>query len=157
MLLKEFINGRKEMKTQIAKKEMIKRKWYIVDADGQILGRLASEVAKILMGKHKPIYTPNVDTGDYVIVINAEKIRVTGKKLTDKIYYKHITGYLGHLKEEKLISLLNRRPEAVIKFAVEGMLPKNSLGKKMLKKLKVYRGSEHPHTSQNPEILNLEG
>ncbi|MFN4227216.1 MAG: 50S ribosomal protein L13 [Candidatus Ratteibacteria bacterium] len=141
-------------KTQIAKKEQIKRKWYLVDADGQILGRLASKVAKILMGKHKPIYTPNVDTGDFVIVINAEKIRVTGKKLTDKIYYKH-TGYLGHLKEEKLISLLNRRPEAVIRFAVEGMLPKNSLGRKMLKKLKVYRGENHPHQAQKPEKLDL--
>ncbi|MCM8804610.1 MAG: 50S ribosomal protein L13 [Candidatus Omnitrophica bacterium] len=143
-------------KTEIAKKDIIKRKWYIIDASGQILGRLASKVAKILMGKHKPIYTPNVDTGDYVIVINAEKIRVTGKKLKDKIYYKHTPGYLGHLKEEKLASLLNRRPEAVIKFAVEGMLPKNSLGRKMLKKLKVYRGQEHPHIAQKPEILNLE-
>ncbi|MCS7180307.1 MAG: 50S ribosomal protein L13 [bacterium] len=143
------------LKTQIAKKEKIKRKWFIVDAEGQILGRLASKVAKILMGKHKPIYTPNVDTGDFVIVINAEKIKVTGKKLTDKIYYKHIAGYLGHLKEEKLISLLSRRPEAVIRFAVEGMLPKNSLGRKMLKKLKVYRGPEHPHQAQNPEVLNL--
>lgn len=146
--------GGKMTKTQIAKKEQIKRKWYLVDADGQILGRLASKVAKILMGKHKPIYTPNVDTGDFVIVINAEKIRVTGKKLTDKIYYKH-TGYLGHLKEEKLISLLNRRPEAVIRFAVEGMLPKNSLGRKMLKKLKVYRGENHPHQAQKPEKLDL--
>ncbi|MCX7917217.1 MAG: 50S ribosomal protein L13 [bacterium] len=143
------------LKTQIAKKEKIKRKWFIVDAEGQILGRLASKVAKILMGKHKPIYTPNVDTGDFVIVINAEKIKVTGKKLTDKIYYKHTPGYLGHLKEEKLISLLSRRPEAVIRFAVEGMLPKNSLGRKMLKKLKVYRGPEHPHQAQNPEVLNL--
>ncbi len=141
------------MKTQIAKK--VERKWYIVDATGQILGRLASKVAEILMGKHKPIYTPNVDTGDYVIVINAEKIRVTGKKLLDKIYYRH-TGYMGHLKEEKLISLLNRRPEAVIKIAVKGMLPKNSLGRKMLKKLKVYKGNEHPHIAQKPEILNLE-
>lgn len=145
------------VKTKIAKKEMIKRKWYVVDASGQILGRLASKVAKILMGKHKPIYTPNVDTGDYVIVINAEKIRVTGKKLQDKIYYKHTPGYLGHLKEEKLALLLARRPEAVIRFAVEGMLPKNSLGRKMLKKLKVYKGSEHPHVAQKPEVLNLEG
>lgn len=143
------------IKTQMAKKEKIERKWYIVDANGQILGRLASKIAKILMGKHKPIYTPNVDTGDFVIVINAEKIKVTGKKLTDKIYYKHITGYLGHLKEEKLISLLNRRPEAVIRFAVEGMLPKNSLGRKMLKKLKIYRGEQHPHVAQNPEVLNF--
>lgn len=142
-------------KTQIAKKERIKRKWYIVDADGQILGRLASKVAKILMGKHKPIYSPNVDTGDFVIVINAEKIKVTGKKLQEKIYYKH-TGYMGHLKEEKLISLLTRRPEAVIRFAVEGMLPKNSLGRKMLKKLKIYRGPNHPHEAQKPEFLNLE-
>ncbi|MCM8786265.1 MAG: 50S ribosomal protein L13 [Candidatus Omnitrophica bacterium] len=142
-------------KTKIARKEEIKRKWYLVDANGQILGRLASKVAKILMGKHKPIYTPNVDTGDFVIVINAEKIRVTGKKLTDKIYYKHIPGYLGHLKEEKLISLLNRRPEAVIRFAVEGMLPKNSLGRKMLKKLKIYKGESHPHYAQKPELLNL--
>ncbi|MCM8772656.1 MAG: 50S ribosomal protein L13 [Candidatus Omnitrophica bacterium] len=143
------------VKTQMAKKEKISRKWYLIDADGQILGRLASKVAKILMGKHKPIYTPHVDTGDYVIVINAEKIRVTGKKLKDKIYYKH-SGYLGHLKEETLASLLSRKPETVIKLAVKGMLPKNSLGRKMLKKLKVYRGPEHPHIAQKPEILNLE-
>jgi len=142
-------------KTQIAKKEKIEKKWYVVDAEGQILGRLASKVAKILMGKHKPIYSPNVDTGDFVIVINAEKIKVTGKKLQEKIYYKH-TGYMGHLKEEKLISLLTRRPEAVIRFAVEGMLPKNSLGRKMLKKLKIYRGPNHPHEAQKPEFLNLE-
>lgn len=141
------------IKTPFVKKEKIERKWYLIDATGQILGRLASKIAKILMGKHKPTYTPNMDTGDYVIVINAEKIRVTGKKLQEKIYYKH-SGYLGNLKEEKLISLLNRRPETVIRIAVEGMLPKNRLGKKMIKKLKIYKGSEHPHVAQKPQILN---
>lgn len=143
------------LKTEIAKKARIERKWYLLDAKGEILGRLASKVAKILMGKHKPIYTPNLDTGDYVVVINAEKIRLTGKKLTDKIYYKH-TGYLGHLKEETLASLLNRRPEMVIKIAVKGMLPKNKLGRKMIKKLKIYKGDKHPHNAQKLEKIQLQ-
>ena len=134
----------------------MEKEWFVIDAEGQILGRLASNIAKILMGKHKPTYTPNIDTGDYVIVVNAEKIKVTGKKLTDKIYYRH-SGYLGGLKEETLMSLLNRKPEKVIELAVKGMLPKNKLGRKMIKKLKVYRGPDHPHQAQKPKILKIEG
>ena len=134
----------------------MEKEWFLIDAEGQILGRLASNIAKILMGKHKPTYTPNVDTGDYVIVVNAEKIKVTGKKLTDKIYYRH-SGYLGGLKEETLMSLLSRKPEKVIELAVKGMLPKNKLGRKMIKKLKVYRGPEHPHQAQKPKVLKIEG
>ncbi|HOV21635.1 MAG TPA: 50S ribosomal protein L13 [Candidatus Ratteibacteria bacterium] len=141
-------------KTSVAKKEKIKRNWYVVDAEGKILGRLASKVAGILMGKNKPIYTPNVDTGDFVIVINADKIKVTGKKLVDKIYYKH-SGYLGGLKKENLFSLLNRKPEFVIKHAVWGMLPKNKLGRQMIKKLKVYRGTNHHHEAQKPEVIEF--
>jgi len=141
-------------KTSVAKKEKIKRNWYIVDAEGKILGRLASKVAGILMGKNKPIYTPNVDTGDFVIVINADKIKVTGKKLVDKIYYKH-SGYLGGLKKETLFSLINRKPEFVIKHAVWGMLPKNKLGRQMIKKLKIYRGSQHHHQAQKPEVIEI--
>lgn len=132
------------------------KEWFLIDAEGQILGRLASNIAKILMGKHKPTYTRNIDTGDYVIVVNAEKIKVTGKKLTDKIYYRH-SGYLGGLKEETLMSLLTKKPEKVIELAVKGMLPKNKLGRKMIKKLKVYRGPEHPHQAQNPKLLKIEG
>ncbi|MCD6407897.1 50S ribosomal protein L13 [bacterium] len=134
----------------------MEKEWFLIDAEGQILGRLASNIAKILMGKHKPTYTPNIDTGDYVIVVNAEKIKVTGKKLTDKIYYRH-SGYLGGLKEETLMSLLSRKPEKVIELAVKGMLPKNKLGRKMIKKLKVYRGPEHPHQAQKPKVLKIEG
>ncbi len=141
-------------KTSVAKKEKIKRNWYVVDAEGKILGRLASKVAGILMGKNKPIYTPNVDTGDFVIVINADKIKVTGKKLVDKIYYKH-SGYLGGLKKETLFSLINRKPEFVIKHAVWGMLPKNKLGRQMIKKLKIYRGSQHHHQAQKPEVIEI--
>ncbi len=142
------------MKTAFVKKEETKRNWYMADATGQTLGRFASRIAKILMGKHKPTYTPNVDNGDFVVVINAEKIRVTGKKLTDKIYYHH-TGYIGNLKAETLKERLEKEPEEVIIDAVWGMLPKTRLGKKMIKKLKVYRGSEHPHKAQNPEPIQL--
>ncbi len=142
------------MKTAFVKKEDTQRNWYMADATGQTLGRFASRIAKILMGKHKPTYTPNVDNGDFVVVINAEKIRVTGKKLTDKIYYHH-TGYIGNLKAETLKERLEKEPEAVIIDAVWGMLPKTRLGKKMIKKLKVYRGSEHPHKAQNPEPIQL--
>jgi len=141
-------------KTDVAKKKNITKKWYIVDATDKVLGRLASDIAKILMGKNKSVWTPNVDTGDFVIIINAEKIRVTGRKLTDKIYYKH-TGYIGGLKEESLLSLKNRKPEFIITHAVKGMLPKTKLGRQMIKKLNVYRGSEHPHKAQNPQPLNL--
>lgn len=142
------------MKTAFVKKEEVNRNWWIVDADGQTLGRFASRIAKILMGKHKPTYTPNVDNGDFVIVINADKIKVTGKKLTDKIYYQH-TGYIGNLKAETLKERLEKEPEKVIVDAVWGMLPKTRLGRKMIKKLKVYRGSDHPHTAQKPEPLKI--
>lgn len=142
------------MKTAFAKKEDIKRDWYIADAKGQTLGRFASRLAKILMGKHKPNYTPNVDSGDFVVVVNAEKIKVTGKKLAEKIYYHH-TGYMGNLKAETLRERLEREPEKVIFDAVWGMIPKNRLGRKIIKKLKVYRGSEHPHKAQNPEPIQL--
>ncbi|MCX8082736.1 MAG: 50S ribosomal protein L13 [bacterium] len=141
-------------RTLIAKEQDINRKWYLVDATDKTLGRLASEVAKILTGKNKPIWTPNVDTGDFVVVINAEKIKVTGRKLDDKIYYRH-SGYLGGLKKETLRSLMNRKPETVIMLAVRGMLPKTKLGRQMIKKLKVYRGNEHPHQAQNPQIIEI--
>jgi large subunit ribosomal protein L13 len=142
------------MKTYSAKESDVKKDWYLVDAKGKILGRLASEIAKRLRGKHKPIYTPHVDTGDFVVVINADKIRLTGKKLTDKIYYRH-SGYPGGIKSIAAGKMLKEKPERLIHLAVRGMLPKNSLGRRMLKKLKVYRGEEHPHASQNPDILEL--
>ena len=141
-------------KTFMLRKEDIKRDWYIVDAAGKTLGRLATEIAKILMGKHKVTYTPHVDNGDFVIVINADKIHVTGKKLDKKIYYKH-TGYFGHLKEETLRQKLQKKPEELIYLAVKGMLPKNKLRKEMLKRLKVYAGPEHPHKAQNPKPLEV--
>lgn len=142
------------MKTYAAKPQEVERKWYVVDAEGQTLGRLASQVAAILKGKHKPIYTPHVDTGDHVIVINAEKIRLTGKKLHNKRYYRH-SGYPGGIKSVTAGELLNRHPERVIKAAVWGMIPHNRLGRKMIKKLRVYAGSEHPHAAQQPETLVL--
>ncbi len=142
------------MKSYIAKPHEVERKWYVVDAEGKTLGRMASEVAKILRGKHKPIYTPHVDTGDFVIVINAEKVVLTGKKLDQKMYRWH-TGYLGHLRERTYREMLDKKPEKVVFEAIKGMLPKNSLGRKMAKKLKVYRGAEHVHQAQNPEMLEL--
>lgn len=142
------------MKTFSAKPETVDREWYLVDASGKTLGRLATELARRLRGKHKPVYTPHVDTGDYIVVINAEKIRVTGRKLRDKMYYRH-TGYVGHLKAEPLQKLLERAPERAIELAVKGMLPKNTLGRKMLRKLKVVRGPEHPHQAQQPAVLEL--
>ncbi|MFO7287301.1 MAG: 50S ribosomal protein L13 [Gammaproteobacteria bacterium] len=142
------------MKTYSAKPETVRRDWYVVDADGKTLGRLASEIARRLRGKHKPVYTPHVDTGDYVVVINAEKIRVTGRKMKDKIYYRH-TGYVGNLKSESLEKLLQRAPERALELAVKGMLPKNPLGRRMLRKLKVVRGAEHPHQAQQPIPLEL--
>jgi len=141
-------------KTAVAKKQDIEKRWYLIDAADKTLGRLASEVAKILMGKNKPIWTPNVDTGDFVVVVNASKVRVTGKKLDDKVYYKH-SGYLGGLKKETLRSLMNRKPETVVTLAVRGMLPKTKLGRQMIKKLKVYKGSEHPHSAQNPQPVDV--
>jgi large subunit ribosomal protein L13 len=137
------------MKTYTAKPREIEQAWRLVDADGQILGRLATEIADTLRGKNKPAYTPHVDTGDFVIVVNAEKVRVTGKKLEQKIYYRH-SGYPGGLRERTLAEQLARRPEEVIRKAVKGMLPKNKLAAAQLRKLKVYAGPEHPHAAQNP-------
>jgi len=142
------------VKTYSAREEDIERQWHVVDAQGKTLGRLSSEIARILRGKHKPIYTPHVDCGDYVVVINAEKIWVTGRKLDQKIYYRH-SGYPGGLKEITLREQLNKFPERVIEHAVKGMLPKNRLGRRMFKKLKVYAGAEHPHAAQQPQPLEL--
>ncbi len=142
------------MRTFSAKPKEIKREWYVVDAAGKTLGRLASEIAKVLRGKHKPIYTPHVDCGDFVIVINADKVRVTGRKLDQKMYYRH-SGYPGGLKSISLRDLLARRPERVIELAVRGMLPKNRLGRRMIKKLKVYAAPTHPHQAQQPKPLEL--
>ncbi|WGS66064.1 50S ribosomal protein L13 [Marinitoga aeolica] len=141
-------------KSYLAKNEEVERKWYVVDAAGMSLGRLAAQVAKVLQGKHKPTYTPHVDTGDYVIVINAEKIVLTGKKLTQKKYYRH-TGYPGGIKEQTAKDILEKYPERLIEKAVKGMLPKTTLGRHMFKKLKVYSGSNHPHEAQKPEKLEL--
>lgn len=138
------------MKSYIAKPAEVERKWYVIDAEDRTLGKIASEVASILRGKKKPIYTPHVDTGDYVIVINAEKVRVTGKKEEQKIYKSH-SGYPGGLKETTLRELRAKKPEEIIRHAVKGMMPKGKLGRQMFKKLKVYAGPEHPHTAQNPE------
>lgn len=132
----------------------INRKWYVVDADGMTLGRLASEVAKILRGKNKPIFTPHMDTGDYVIIVNAEKVKVTGKKLDQKVYYHH-SGYVGGLKETTLKEKLAKKPEQVIELAVKGMLPKGPLGRQMYRKLFVYAGPEHNHAAQKPETLTF--
>ena len=141
-------------KTLSAKPNEIERTWYVVDAEGKTLGRLSTEIARILRGKHKPIYTPHVDTGDYVIVINADKVRVTGKRLDQKIYYRH-SGYMGGLKAIPLRRMLETHPERVIELAVKGMLPKNRLGRQMYKKLKVYASPEHPHQAQKPQPLEL--
>lgn len=140
--------------TTIANPAMIERKWYVVDATDKTLGRLATEVATVLRGKNKPIYTPHVDTGDYVIIINAEKIKVTGNKLNDKVYYHH-TGYTGGLKQVTLKELLAKKPEEVVSHAVKGMLPKNALGRAMFKKLFIYAGPEHKHAAQKPEVLEI--
>jgi len=140
------------MKTYTAKPREIEQDWKLVDADGQTLGRLATEIADVLRGKHKPVYTPHVDTGDFVVVVNAEKVRVTGKKLEQKIYYRH-SGYPGGLRQRTLAEQLERRPEEVIRRAVRGMLPKNKLAAAQLRKLKVYAGPEHPHAAQNPAPL----
>ena len=142
------------MKTLMASEATIDRKWYVVDAAGMTLGRLASEVAKVLRGKNKPIFTPHMDTGDYVIIVNAEKIKVTGKKLDQKIYYHH-SDYVGGLKEVTLKEKLAKKPEQVIELAVKGMLPKGPLGRQMYKKLYVYAGPEHKHAAQKPEVLTF--
>ena len=142
------------MKTFSAKAEQVQRDWYVVDAAEKTLGRLASEIAHRLRGKHKAEYTPHVDTGDYIVVINAEKIQVTGAKTTDKMYHHH-TGYPGGLKSISFEKLIDKVPERVIQNAVKGMLPRNPLGRAMFKKLKVYAGDEHPHTAQQPQTLNI--
>lgn len=142
------------MKTYNAKAETVKREWFVVDATDKILGRLSTEIARRLRGKHKPEYTPHVDTGDYIVVINAEKIRVTGNKESDKLYQHH-TGYIGSLKSVNLATLRKNHPDRIIKQSVKGMLPKNSLGRAMFKKLKVYTGSKHAHAAQQPQPLEI--
>jgi len=142
------------MKTYSAKQADIKRDWYVVDATGKTLGRLASEIALRLRGKHKPEYTPHVDTGDYIVVVNAEKVHVTGRKETDKVYYSH-SGWIGGLKSITFEKLVEKAPERTIEFAVKGMLPKNRLGRAMFKKLKVYAGPDHQHTAQQPQPLEM--
>jgi large subunit ribosomal protein L13 len=142
------------MKTYSATSETVRRDWYVVDASGKTLGRLASEVARRLRGKHKPEFTPHVDTGDYIIVVNAQRIRVTGNKATDKIYNRH-TGYIGNLKSISFEKLIQKAPERVIEIAVKGMLPKNRLGRAMFRKLKVYAGPEHRHSAQQPKTLEF--
>ena len=140
--------------TESAKPAEVRRTWYLVDADGKTLGRLASEVARRLRGKHKPQFTPHVDTGDYIVVVNAEKVRVTGNKLEDKMYYRH-TGYVGNLRSMNLGKLLDTAPERAIQLAVKGMLPRGPLGRSMFKKLRVYAGPNHGHQGQQPQVLEL--
>ena len=148
------VRGKEQMRTVSAKPETVKRDWFVVDAAGLTLGRMATEIARRLRGKHKPVYTPHVDTGDYIVVVNAEKVRVTGNKETDKIYHRH-TGYIGGLKSVPFNKLIASHPERPIQNAVKGMLPKNALGNAMFKKLKVYAGTEHPHTAQQPQELTI--
>jgi len=145
---------KQEKITRFIKTEDADRKWYIVDANDQVLGRLASNIASIIRGKHKPIFTPNMDTGDFVIVINAEKVKLTGKRAFDKTYFSH-SGYPGGVKTITITEMLQKKPEFVIENAVKGMLPKNRLGRKLIKKLKVYAGENHPHTAQQPETLSF--
>ena len=142
------------MKTYMANPDKIERKWYVVDAEGQTLGSLCSGIANVLRGKNKPVYTPHVDTGDYVIVINADKVKVTGKKMDQKIYYNH-SEYVGGMKETTLKEMMAKKPEKVIELAVKGMLPKGPLGRAMIKKLHVYAGPEHAHAAQKPEVLTF--
>lgn len=142
------------MSTPIAKKADLEKAWYVVDLEDKVLGRVATEIAKVLRGKHKPIFTPSVDTGDFVIVVNADKVRLTGHKLSQKVYYHH-SGYPGGIKSVTAEKLLEQKPEEIIRKAVKGMLPKNKLGRQMFKKLKVYCSSEHPHQAQQPQELKL--
>ena len=142
------------MKTFVAKPETVKRDWYVVDAEGKTLGRIATEIASRLRGKHKPEYTPHVDTGDYIVVINAEKVAVTGKKASDKMYYSH-SGFPGGIKSISFEKLIDRKPEMVIEAAIKGMLPKGPLGRAMFRKLKVYAGGEHNHAAQQPQVLDI--
>jgi len=142
------------MKTYVAKEHEVEKKWYLVDAQDMILGRLATQIAVRLRGKHKPIFTPHADTGDFVVVINAEKVSLTGNKWDNKMYYRH-TGYLGGLKQISAKKLIEKKPDQVLYMAVKRMLPKNSLGRRQLKKLKIYAGSEHPHVAQNPQLIKM--
>jgi large subunit ribosomal protein L13 len=142
------------MKTFSAKSETVQRDWFVVDATGKTLGRLCSEIASRLRGKHKPVFTPHVDTGDYIVVVNAEKVAVTGTKLDNKRYFR-FTGYVGNMKSTSLKDLLDKHPERVIEIGVKGMLPKNPLGRAMYRKLKVYKGAEHPHAAQQPQTLDI--
>lgn len=142
------------MRTWTAKPNEVEKKWWVVDASGQTLGRLATEIAQTLRGKNKPEYTPHVDTGDFVVVLNSEKIAIKGRKASQKMYYKH-TGYFGGLKETSYKDMLSKNPAFIIENAVKGMLPKNKLSEQIIKKLKVYAGSEHPHDAQNPQLMNL--
>jgi len=149
-----LLNRIKEMKTFVAKEREVDRKWYLVDAEDKILGRLATQIATRLRGKHKPTFTPHADTGDFIVVVNAEKVALSGKKWDKKIYYRH-SGYIGGLKEISARKLLEKKPEDVLRFAVRGMLPKNSLGRRQLKKLKIYVGPENPHEAQQLEALEI--
>jgi len=142
------------MSTQVAKESEVKRSWFIINLDGQVLGRAATEIARLLRGKHKAIYSPSVDTGDFVVVVNAEKVVLTGNKMADKKYHRH-TGYPGGLKTTTASKMVETKPEELIKKAVKGMLPKNKLGRQMFKKLKVYSGGDHPHAAQQPKELTL--
>ncbi|MBW2060583.1 MAG: 50S ribosomal protein L13 [Deltaproteobacteria bacterium] len=141
-------------RTFVAKETETEKKWYVVDADGKVLGRLAAEIAKRLRGKHKPVFTPHADTGDFVIVVNAEKVRLTGGKLDQKMYYRY-SGYIGGLKQISARKQLEKKPEELLRHAIKGMLPKNSLGRRQFKKLKVYAGPDHPHQAQQPESLEI--
>jgi large subunit ribosomal protein L13 len=143
------------MKTTSARSSEVDRKWHVIDADSKVVGRLASRVASVLRGKDKPIFTPHVDTGDYVVIVNADKVRFTGNKLEQKVYYHH-TGFIGGIKKETAKDIMKENPERIILSAVRGMLPKNRLGRQIFKKLKVYSGPDHPHQAQNPEMLNLD-
>jgi large subunit ribosomal protein L13 len=143
-----------EMRTFVTKPREVERQWFVIDAEGQTLGRLSSSIATLLRGKHKPIYSPSVDCGDYVVVINADKIHVTGQRMDQKVYYRH-SGYMGGLKEITLRRQMETRPERVIQAAVRGMLPKNALGRKIIRKLKVYAGPNHPHEAQQPQPMEL--
>jgi len=150
-----FVQGTDEiMKTYTPSLDSIERRWYVVDAEDRVLGRLATEIARVLRGKHKPMYTPHLDTGDHVVVINAEKVRLTGNKLENKTYFRH-TGYMGGEKHIPVKKVLEEHPERVIELAVKGMMPKNNLGRLMQKKLRVYAGPEHPHEAQQPEKLEI--
>lgn len=142
------------MSTQVVKKDEIQRAWFVVDLEDKVLGRAATEIARVLRGKHKPVYSPAVDAGDFVVVVNAAKVRLTGHKLSDKMYYRH-TGYPGGIRSINAEELLDKKPEELIRKAVKGMLPKNKLGRQMFKKLKVYGGAEHPHAAQQPKELSL--